>query len=379
MSGFDISPAIKIFALACAFLLQTVFSPFPALAVPADFGHAGAVSGSDGTEHSFLTAERFAAGPELSGDGLLAMGGKGRGRDMAPDGSGAADNGGNAGDSLFRSALEGSFLGALLFGYPFEDLGLPDLAILALLGFLLVWRFMPGPRPGKNQEGDRFTVGRRDRSSTELPRDLQPKVPRDADRKAPGQRAGQSGRWPADASDSRKDGRREAENDSDGQERAPFRPRSGAPENAWTRRRTDAATPAGAAADAFGASPAGEFDQDDFLEGARVLYIRMQEAWAERDAESLAPFMTPDMMRLLREQAAADPHPVGMHIMLLNADLIGLERQNGEERAGVKFSVLTRTDRDAPIEIHEIWHFVRRGNTGGTWRLAGIEEHEEQQ
>lgn len=378
MSGPGISSAIKAFALVCV-LLQTVFFSLPALAVSTDFSHAGAASESGRTGHSLFPAEERAAGADLPGDGLLAMGGKNRERGAASNGSDAVDNNGDTGGSLPRSALEGSFLGALLFGYPFENLGLPDLAILALLGFLLVWRFMPGPRPEKKQEGDRFTVGRRDRSSTELPRELQPRRPRDAAPKAPEQGRGQNARWPTSGSDGQKDGRHEAENDSAGPERAPFRRKSGAPEAAWTRRRTDAASPAKAPSDAFGASPAGEFDQDDFLEGARVLYIRMQEAWAERDTESLAPFMTSDMMRLLREQAAADPHPVSMHIMLLNAALASLERQGDEERAGVKFSVLLRADRDAPIEVHEIWRFVRGGETGGTWRLAGIEEHEEQQ
>ena len=375
MSGPDISPAMKTVALACALLLQTAFFSLPALAASTDFGHAGAVRESDRTGHSFFPAESHASGTDLPGDGLLAMGGKDREHGAAPHGSGTADNSGDAGGSLSRSALEGSFLGALLFGYPFEELGLPDLAILALLGFLLVWRFMPGPRPEKKQEGDRFTVGRRDRSSTELPRELQPRRPQGAATKD-SERSGQSGRWTAGG---QKDGRREAGDAPAGPVRAPFRRKSEAPENAWMRRSADAATPAKVPADAFGATPAGEFDQDDFLEGARILYIRMQEAWAERDTESLAPFMTPDMMRLLREQAAADPHPVSMQIMLLNAALAGLERQDGEERAGVKFSVLMRADRDAPIEVHEVWHFVRGGETGGTWRLAGIEEHEEQQ
>ena len=121
------------------------------------------------------------------------------------------------------------------------------------------------------------------------------------------------------------------------------------------------------------ASPAEDFDSDDFLEGARVLYIRMQEAWAARDTESLAPFMTPDMMRLLHERAAADPHPAGVDILLINATLLGLDRQGGEERADVEFAVLMRMDRGAPMEVNEIWRFVRGRDNDGMWRLAGIE------
>ena len=247
------------------------------------------------------------------------------------------------------SALKGSFLGAVLFGYPFEDLGVPDLLLLALLGFVLVWRFMPGPRSHKNQEGDRFTVGRRDSSSTELPSELQPQDLRDAPAVGAPAVDGQSPFTDGDSKD-------ESSSRTDGDSNS-----AAAPEKLP------------------GASLSGAFDPDDFLEGARVLYIRMQEAWAGRDTERLAPFMTPDMMSLLREQAAADPHPVGMHIMLLAATLVDVQKRDNGELAVVEFSVLMRTDRDAPFEVREIWHFVRGRESGNTWRLAGIEEHEERQ
>ena len=45
----------------------------------------------------------------------------------------------------------------------------------------------------------------------------------------------------------------------------------------------------------------------------------------------------------------------------------------------MEFSVLMRTDRDVPVEIHEMWRFVRGRDTDGMWRLAGIEPRGERQ
>lgn len=383
MSGPGISSALAACILACALLLQAALFPVPALADRGDSGHAAASGGADRTGYSFFPAEQPVFKMDPPGAGLLAMGGQSRERGAPPAGNGPAGTGETSAGSASRPALEGSFLGALLFGYPFEDFDFLDLVLLILLGFLLVWRFMPAPRSKKKPEEGSAT-GRRDTFSARPPTRLGHERPGDAGGKDSGPLAGH---WPGDKPgsepDSRKNGRpgREAENIPAGPERFPFRPRSGASggqAGAGVRRYTGAAAPLPGAADTPGISPDESFDPDDFLEGARLLYIRMQEAWAERDTKSLAPFMTPDMMSLLRERAAADPHPVSMHIMLLDAALAGVERQNGEERAGVEFSVLMSTDHNTPVRIHEIWHFVREKSAGGTWRLAGIEEREEQ-
>ena len=359
-SGSGIISAAKALALACALLFHA--GPLPALAAPIEAG-CQEWRGDAGEARPFvLSAEEKFSGAPLPGDGLLAMGGKRHDPVSTAEEAAMGDDNGDSAGSLFRSAFKGSFVGALVFGYPYQELGIVDLAVLALIGFLVVWRFMPAPRKTPERKGDTFTANRREgtpgqRDNGRTTPDASGLPNRDSprpDSPRPDKPGGASGRWPARG----RDGQRDAQQDD-------------SPNRGWGTAASEAA-PEPSAAARGAAAPEG-FDADDFLEGARVLYIRMQEAWAARDTESLAPFMTPDMMRLLRERAAADPHPADVNILLINATLLGLERQGGEERADVEFSVLMRTDSDAPMEVDEIWRFVRGRDNDGMWRLAGIE------
>ncbi len=368
ISGSGIIPAARALALACALLFHA--GPAPALAGPGA-GHQEWRGDADKARPFVLSAEETVFGASLPGDGLLAMGGKRHEPGSIAEETARADNNGDSAGSLFSSVFKGSFVGALVFGYPYQELGIVDLAALALIGFLVVWRFMPAPRKTPERKDDPFTANRRkgpsgQRDNGRTTPDASGLPNRDSprpDSPRPDKAGGASGRWPvrerAEQQAKQRDGQGEGS------------------DRGWGAAASEAAPEPLAAS--RGAGPAEEFDSDDFLEGARVLYIRMQEAWAARDTESLAPFMTADMMLLLRERAAADPHPADVNILLLNAVLLGQEGRGGEERADVEFSVLMRTDRDVPMEVHEMWRFVRGRDTDGMWRLAGIEPRGERQ
>ena len=49
-----------------------------------------------------------------------------------------------------------------------------------------------------------------------------------------------------------------------------------------------------------------------------------------------------------------------------------------EQIAQVYFNVLLREDpsQEAPIDVREIWHFVRPASGDGTWKLDGIQQVE---
>lgn len=356
-SGSGIISTAKTLALACALLLYAGLRPLPALA---EYGGAAPQErggGFDAARPCALLAEGKFSGDSLSGDGLLAMGGSRREPVSAAEEAAMADSNGDSAGGLFRSVFKGSFVGALVFGYPYQELGIIDLAVLALIGFLVVWRFMPAPRKTPERKDDQFAANRREgpsgqRGNGRTTPDVSGLPNRDSPR--PGGSGGASGRWPVRERAGQRDERRDSR-----------------PADGWGAAAPETATEPLSAAGRV--TPPEDFDADDFLEGARVLYIRLQEAWAARDTESLAPFMTPDMMHLLHERAVADPHPAGVDILLLNAALIGLERQGSEERADVEFAALMRTDGDAPAEVNEIWRFVRGRDNDGMWRLAGIE------
>lgn len=123
-----------------------------------------------------------------------------------------------------------------------------------------------------------------------------------------------------------------------------------------------------------GADVPPNFDVDEFLRGAKMAYTRMQKSWDNRDLGDIAQFATPSVVSALERQMADDPNPSHTEIMLVNAELLGVEQDGQDERAQVYFDVLMREDptRSTPESVREIWHFLRAGS--GSWKLDGIQQ-----
>ena len=62
----------------------------------------------------------------------------------------------------------------------------------------------------------------------------------------------------------------------------------------------------------------------------------------------------------------------------VNASLLSVDTVGDEQIAQVYFNVLLREDpsQEAPIDVREIWHFVRPASGDGTWKLDGIQQVE---
>lgn len=139
--------------------------------------------------------------------------------------------------------------------------------------------------------------------------------------------------------------------------------------------------PQGGAAQAqvFDAAPGVDvpqgFDADEFLRGAKMAYSRLQSSWDKRDLDDIAQFATPAVLDAVREQLEAEPTPGTTEVLLVNAQLLGVENDGDEQRAQVFFDVLMREspDQQAPSSVREVWHFVRP-ITGGSWKLDGIQQ-----
>lgn len=121
--------------------------------------------------------------------------------------------------------------------------------------------------------------------------------------------------------------------------------------------------------------PAG-FDADEFLRGAKAAYTRLQAAWDRRDLNDIAQFATPAVQEALREQLAQESGSSQTEIMLVNAQLLEVSQEGDKELAQVYFDVLLREDpaQPTPTNAREIWHFVRDPQTGGMWKLDGIQQ-----
>lgn len=137
-------------------------------------------------------------------------------------------------------------------------------------------------------------------------------------------------------------------------------------------------SPSGSVPPGSGASPdlPADFDAEDFLRGAKMAYNRLQAAWDARDMKDIANFATPELLRQLQQQLDEDPNPGKTEILLVNAQLLNVEKDPQHERAQVYFDVLMRESQDqqTPESIREIWHFVRSASGDGHWKLDGIQQ-----
>lgn len=329
-----------------ALLSSGVFSPFSWLNVIAGVSPAHAMDG-DGRESNPDAGDTFRDGTDAT----------------APQGS-----------------RGGSFTESLFFGSPFRGVGLVDLLILAGLG-LVAMRFFAARRGQEKKDG--FTVNKKGTSTPDnrrpdaLSGDARGKIPG----KWPERDASVSGKngWPAGRSSSppQRDGEKSAgrsENKEPSQRGRPMTVRENAAAH-WGRY-TGQSDGAQASEEAVeeGVRLPGGFDAGEFLEGARVLYVRLQKAWAARELENLSAFVTEDMMRQLRAQAASNPQPEDVDIILVNALLTDFTRQGREEKATVRFNVVMRSgDAGQSGEIEEQWRFTRGTEPDGMWRLSGID------
>ena len=231
---------------------------------------------------------------------------------------------------IFGGLLAGTLLGSLLSGGGFSGGGILDILLLGVLVYL----------------GYRFLVRRRANSTAPSP--------------APAAAAGAHG----------------------GMMQAPI------PQSNYTSQYAETPAENGTAQSAWGSlnngaapQPSGPqvppgFDIDEFLEGAKLAYTRLQASWDKRDLNDIAQFTTPPVMEALREQLAQEPSSGRTEIILVNAQLLEVSEEGTEERAQVYFDVLLREDpqQSTPTNAREIWHFVRERSNNGMWKLDGIQQ-----
>lgn len=121
-----------------------------------------------------------------------------------------------------------------------------------------------------------------------------------------------------------------------------------------------------------------DFDEADFLEGAKVVYNRLQESWDKRDLEDIRTFVAPEVYKEIAEQVSQDPTPGKTEILMLDARLLEVKEIEGETVATVFYDAMLREDSEkgAPAQVREVWHFTR-SSPEEQWRLDGIQQLED--
>ena len=123
--------------------------------------------------------------------------------------------------------------------------------------------------------------------------------------------------------------------------------------------------------------PAG-FDVDSFVTAAKRNFVTLQDAWDRSDISALRSMMTDAMVVEIRNQlsereAQFPGQPNKTEVVMLEAQLLGIEEQADAYLASVEFNGMIREDAaSGPSPFREVWNMTK-SKQGGGWLVAGVQ------
>ena len=123
-----------------------------------------------------------------------------------------------------------------------------------------------------------------------------------------------------------------------------------------------------------------DFDIAGFTEAAKRNFITLQDAWDRSDTPPLRAMMTDDMLTEIQSQLAerertATPGQVNKtDVVMLEAQLLGIEELDDAYMASVEFSGMIREEPSAgPSPFREVWNMTKPRSGRGGWLVAGVQ------
>jgi predicted lipid-binding transport protein (Tim44 family) len=123
--------------------------------------------------------------------------------------------------------------------------------------------------------------------------------------------------------------------------------------------------------------PAG-FDVDSFVTAAKRNFVSLQDAWDRSDISALRSMMTDAMVVEIRNQLSEREsqfpgQPNKTEVVMLDAQLLGIEEQADAYLASVEFNGMIREDvASGPSPFREVWNMTK-SKQGGGWLVAGVQ------
>lgn len=118
----------------------------------------------------------------------------------------------------------------------------------------------------------------------------------------------------------------------------------------------------------------GDFDTPRFLQQAKTQFVSIQALWDTGDIERLREYLTDDLIAELKPQLEARGGAANKtEVVLLNAELLGIETVSGGHLASVRYSGMLREEPGAEaFRFEEVWNLFKPAQGG--WLLAGIQQ-----
>ena len=116
-----------------------------------------------------------------------------------------------------------------------------------------------------------------------------------------------------------------------------------------------------------------DFDTQRFLQESKQQFVAIQKIWDSGDVSQLRNFMTDDLMKELEAQLKDRTGSNRTDVVLLNAELLGIEKVSDGHLASVRFSGMLREEAETEaFRFEEVWNLFKPDQGG--WLLAGIQQ-----
>jgi len=121
-----------------------------------------------------------------------------------------------------------------------------------------------------------------------------------------------------------------------------------------------------------------DFDVQGFVQAAKQNFIRLQAAWDRADIPELRAMMTDSMLHEIQTQLAERGRlvqgPNTTEVVMLEAQLLGIEDLGEGYMASVEFSGMIREEPDqAPSPFREVWNMTKPQDGSSGWLVAGVQ------
>ena len=120
------------------------------------------------------------------------------------------------------------------------------------------------------------------------------------------------------------------------------------------------------------------FDAAGFVAAAKANFISLQAAWDKADIPALRAMMTDTMLAEIQSQLAERANlvsgPNTTEVVMLEAQLLGIEDLGEGYMARVEFSGMIREDQTSgPSPFREVWNMTRPKQGQMGWLVAGVQ------
>ncbi|GAA4424271.1 Tim44-like domain-containing protein [Acidovorax lacteus] len=122
-----------------------------------------------------------------------------------------------------------------------------------------------------------------------------------------------------------------------------------------------------------------DFDVQGFVEAAKRNFVTLQAAWDRSDISTLRSMMTDTMVQEIRTQLAEreaqrGAQPNQTDVVMLEAQLLGIEDLGDGYMASVEFSGMIREEPSAgPSPFREVWNMTKPKSGTSGWLVAGVQ------